>query len=70
MAFHRSRHDRIFAGICGGIARRFDWSPTLVRVLYVLISIASAGFPGTLVYLLLWAAVPDEPVTGPPTAAP
>ncbi|QNP40895.1 PspC domain-containing protein [Lysobacter solisilvae (ex Woo and Kim 2020)] len=56
----RSRHDRIIAGVMGGIARRFGWSATLTRVLYVVLSIVSAGFPGILVYLILWLLIPEE----------
>lgn len=59
MGFYRSRRHRIFFGVCGGIAERLDWDPNLVRVLYVLLSILSAGFPGILVYLILWLAVPE-----------
>jgi len=55
----RSRHDRMIAGVCGGIARRFGWNSTLVRVLYVLASIMSAAFPGLLVYLILWLLIPE-----------
>jgi len=55
----RSRHDRMVAGVCGGIARRFGWNSTLVRVLYVLASIVSAAFPGLLVYLILWLLIPE-----------
>ena len=55
----RSRHDRMVAGVLGGIARRFGWNPTLLRVLYVLGSIASAAFPGLLVYLILWLLIPE-----------
>ena len=55
---HRS-DDRIVAGVCGGIAEWLDWSPTLVRFLYVLVSILSAAFPGILVYLLLWCLMPQ-----------
>ena len=58
----RSRHDRMIAGVMGGIARRYGWSSTLVRVLFVIVSIASAAFPGILVYLLLWLLMPDEGV--------
>lgn len=54
----RRSRDKILAGVCGGIADWMDWDPTLVRVLYVLISIASAAFPGILVYLLLWLLMP------------
>jgi phage shock protein PspC (stress-responsive transcriptional regulator) len=59
---HRSRRHRMIAGVCGGIADWLGWSPTVVRVLYVLISILSAGFPGVLVYLLLWFVMPQERV--------
>ena len=58
--FLRSRHDRMLAGICGGIAQRFGWNSTLVRVLFVIISLASAAFPGILVYLILWLLMPEE----------
>lgn len=50
--------DRIIAGVCGGIAEWVGWSPTLVRVLYVLISIISVAFPGIVVYLVLWFVMP------------
>ena len=58
--FIRSRHDRMLAGVCGGIAQRFGWSSTVVRVLFVIISLASAAFPGILVYLILWLLMPEE----------
>ncbi|WP_078757078.1 PspC domain-containing protein [Novilysobacter spongiicola] len=58
--FVRSRHDRMLAGVMGGIARRFGWSSTLLRVIFVIVSIASAAFPGILVYLILWLLMPDE----------
>ena len=54
----RSRHDRMLAGVLGGIARRFGWNSTLVRVVFVLLSIVSAAFPGVLVYLILWLLMP------------
>lgn len=55
----RSRHDRMIAGVIGGIARRFGWSSTLLRVIYVLGSIVSAAFPGILIYLILWLLIPE-----------
>lgn len=56
----RSKSDRVLAGIMGGIARRFGWNSTLIRVLFVIISIASVAFPGILVYLILWLLIPEE----------
>ena len=56
----RSRDDRLLAGVIGGIARRFGWNSTLLRILFVILSIASAAFPGIVVYLILWLLMPDE----------
>lgn len=61
MALHRSRDHRLIAGVCGGIAESLDWNPTLVRILYVVLSVASVGFPGVIVYLVLWFVMPLEP---------
>ena len=61
MAFYRSREDKILGGVCAGIAESLGWTPTRVRILYVLISVLSAAFPGTLVYIVLWLAVPQAP---------
>jgi phage shock protein C len=58
MPLQRSRNNKMIAGVCGGIAEWLGWDPTLVRVLYVLGSIMSVAFPGTIVYLVLWALMP------------
>jgi phage shock protein PspC (stress-responsive transcriptional regulator) len=55
----RKSRNRIIAGVCGGIAEWLGWSPTTVRVLYVLVSILSAAFPGIIVYLILWLVMPS-----------
>jgi len=57
----RSRHNRMIAGVVGGLAEYFGLDPTLLRVIYVLVSIFSAAFPGILVYIILWILVPEEP---------
>jgi len=56
----RSTDNRMIAGVLGGIAEYFDLDPTLVRIAYVILSVVSAVFPGTLVYLLLWLVIPSE----------
>jgi len=56
----RSRSDRMIAGVVAGLAKYFGMDVTLARVLYVIVSIVSAAFPGLLVYILLWAIVPEE----------
>jgi phage shock protein PspC (stress-responsive transcriptional regulator) len=57
--FTRSRTDRVIAGVMGGIAHRFGWNSTLVRVVFVVLSIVSVAFPGILVYLILWLLMPE-----------
>lgn len=56
----RSRHDRMIAGVIGGFAQRLGWNSTWVRVIYVIVSLASAVFPGILVYLIAWLLMPEE----------
>ena len=51
--------NRILAGVCGGIAEYFDLDPTLIRVVYVILSMFSAGFPGLLVYIILMILMPN-----------
>ena len=62
MPLYRSRRSSIIAGVCGGIAEWLGWSPTWVRILFVLISILSVAFPGIIVYIILWIVMPKSPV--------
>ena len=57
---HRSRGNRMIAGVCGGLAEWLGWDATLVRVLYVIVSVLSVAFPGILVYVLLWVLMPER----------
>jgi len=57
---HRSTTNRIIAGVCGGFAEWLGWNPTTFRVLFVVVSILSAAFPGLLVYLILWLVMPKS----------
>ena len=61
MPLYRSQRYRMIAGVCGGIAEWLGWSPTWVRLLYVLVSILSVAFPGLIVYIILWIVMPDGP---------
>lgn len=56
----RSRSNRMIAGVVAGLARYFGIDVTLARVLYVVISICSAAFPGVLVYVIFWLLTPQE----------
>ncbi len=53
----RSRHHRLLAGVCGGIAERLGWSPAVVRILWLVLTLIPV-VPGLPAYLLLWLLVP------------
>jgi phage shock protein PspC (stress-responsive transcriptional regulator) len=57
----RSRSNRLIAGVCGGFAEWLGWNPTAFRLLFVVVSILSAAFPGILVYVILWLVMPKSP---------
>ncbi|MBD8078504.1 PspC domain-containing protein [Cellulosimicrobium arenosum] len=54
----RPRQGRMIAGVCAGIARRFGWDPTVVRV----VAVASILLPGPqiLAYAILWVVIPTD----------
>lgn len=52
--------NKMIAGVCAGIAEYLGLDVSLVRILYVLFSIFSAGFPGLLVYIIFWFVLPDN----------
>ncbi len=55
----RSRSNRMVAGVVAGLADYAGIDVTLARVLYVILSVISAAFPGALVYVLLWIVIPE-----------
>lgn len=63
MALYRSREQRMLGGVCGGMAEALGWPAGRVRILYVLLSVLSVAFPGILVYVILWIAIPEAPRT-------
>ena len=54
--------EKMVAGVLAGIADYFNIDPTIVRILYVILSIASIGFPGIVAYLIMWAVIPEEKI--------
>jgi phage shock protein PspC (stress-responsive transcriptional regulator) len=58
-ALVRPRRGRVIAGVCAGIARRYGWSPWLVRLVF-LVSCLLPG-PQIVLYLAMWILVPKEP---------
>ncbi len=57
---YRSRDDRVIAGVAGGIADELDLDPSLVRVAWVVLTIATGGLLA-IVYVVMMFVVPEEP---------
>jgi phage shock protein PspC (stress-responsive transcriptional regulator) len=55
---HRSRDDRILAGVAGGLGRYFDLSPTFFRIAFVILTLV--GGAGILIYVAAALVIPDE----------
>lgn len=56
---HRSSHDRMWAGIAGGMAEYFDLDPTLIRLIWVVATVVTAGL-FVAVYLVMWVIMPQD----------
>ena len=62
---YRSSTDYYFGGVCGGLADYFGIDSTIVRVIYVALSLFSSGFPGLILYLVLMFIIPsDDEIVG------
>lgn len=55
---YRSRTDRMIAGICGGLGEMFSIDATLIRLIFALIALFTAG-TAILVYVLGWIIIPE-----------
>lgn len=60
-----SRTEKKIAGVCGGIAEYLELDPTIVRLLTVVLAIATALFPVVIGYLLGWMIIPNKPFEPP-----
>lgn len=56
--------NKILGGVCAGFAEYIDADPSLVRLIYVGISLISGIFAGILVYILAWIIIPEAPTKG------
>ena len=53
-------NNKIVAGVCGGLAEYFSVDPTLIRVIYAVLSFFSAAFPGLILYIILLILMPQS----------
>lgn len=57
----RSRHDAMIAGVCSGLAAWAGWDPSVIRVLYILVTVFTGFLLGFVAYAALWVFLPSEP---------
>ena len=55
---YRSRRDRQIAGVCGGLGEYFNVDPTLIRILWVLLTLTIGT--GLMLYIILAIIIPEE----------
>lgn len=56
---YRSRSNSMISGVCGGLAEYIGLDPTVVRLLYVLLSLCTMG-SGLLFYIIAMIIIPME----------
>ena len=57
----RPRTGRMLSGVCAGLANYFGMDPTLVRVIYAILSVCTAIITGAIIYVILLLIIPEEP---------
>ena len=67
-AVRRSRSDRVIAGVCGGLGRYLAIDPVLLRVAFIILSLANGL--GLIAYVVAWVAIPEEGTDRPAGPAP
>ena len=58
--FGRSADNRMLGGVCAGIGGYLHVSPTLIRIVWVVLTIFTYFLPFILLYIILWALMPEE----------
>lgn len=66
---YRSQHDRMLAGVAGGLAEMWDADPSLIRIVWVLLAILTGGL-ALVVYIVMAIVVPDEDAVWPANTLP
>jgi phage shock protein C len=57
---YRSRNERIFGGVCGGLGGHIEVDPNIIRLVWVIVTLISLGI-GLIVYLAAWIIIPESP---------
>jgi phage shock protein C len=60
---YRPKKNRILGGVCAGIGEHLDVDPTVIRLIWAVVSVLSIG-TGILIYILAWIIIPEEDTGG------
>jgi phage shock protein C len=60
---YRSKKDRILGGVCAGLGEHLDVDPTVIRLIWAVVSVLSIG-TGVVIYILAWIIIPEEGTEG------
>jgi phage shock protein C len=56
----RSEQNKKIAGVCGGIGEFFDIDPTLIRLVFIFLGLATGLIPFIIGYIIAWWIVPTK----------
>jgi phage shock protein C len=56
---YRSKNERMLGGVCAGLGEHFDIDPTVIRLVWAVITVLSIG-TGVVVYIIAWILIPEE----------
>ena len=56
---YRSKKDRILGGVCAGLGEHLDVDPTVIRLIWAVVTLLSVG-TGIIIYILAWIIIPEE----------
>ena len=51
----------MIAGVCGGLAERYDWDPSTVRLVFALLMFVPIPTHIGILYIIMWIVVPEAP---------
>lgn len=59
-SLYRDRSDTMVGGVAGGLGKYLNLDPTIIRIIFIILALFGGG--GVLLYLILWIAIPLEPI--------
>jgi len=60
---YRSKNDRILGGVCAGLGEHLDVDPTVIQLIWAVVSVLSIG-TGIIIYILAWIIIPEDETGG------